>query len=238
MSPEEGISFFQQLLHGLLHNLQPLQGLGETQLQSSPLRESSKDTLAAICQLLGPTAFLQQVLQSVTGLRPQSASVDPKQLEVLDNHVSLLALLCRMCCCCSVRVCCRNCRIAVCSGASQVYVALQNMCSLKHQDITVLMHSLMCVQLMLSASLAVFLHDMNLLYFVFSRLPALFSHSNRHQHHGAGNRCSTILHVQQTRIRLPFCSNIKSSLILITATGGLVCHHLSSRGAEQMRRRG
>ena len=90
MPPEEGRSFFQQLLHGLLHNLQPLQGPGETQLHSSPLREGSKDTLAAICQLLGPTAFLQQVLQSVTGLGPQSASLDPKQLEVLDTHCSFI----------------------------------------------------------------------------------------------------------------------------------------------------
>ena len=90
MRPEEGRSFFQQLLHGLLHNLQPLQGPGETQLHSSPLQEGSKDTLAAICQLLGPTAFLQQVLQSVTGLGPQSASLDPKQLEVLDTHVSFI----------------------------------------------------------------------------------------------------------------------------------------------------
>ena len=87
MSPEAGRSFFQQLLYGLLHNLQPLQGPDKAQLHSSPLREGSKDTLAAICQLLGPRPFLQQVLQSVTGLGPQSASLDPKQLEVLYNCV-------------------------------------------------------------------------------------------------------------------------------------------------------
>lgn len=82
MSPEEGKSFFGQLLQGLLHNLQPLQAPGELQLHSSPLREASDNMLAATCQLLGPKAFLHQVLQSVTGLGSQSAAVDPKQLEV------------------------------------------------------------------------------------------------------------------------------------------------------------
>ena len=94
LSPEEGRSFFQQLLHGLLHNLQPLQG-PETQLHSSPLQEASKDTLASACQLLGPTAFLQQVLQSVTGLGTQSASVDPKQLEVPYNHDISICFMCK-----------------------------------------------------------------------------------------------------------------------------------------------
>lgn len=94
MGPEESRTFFQQLLHGLLHNLQPLQAPGETQLHSSPLREASKDTLAAACQVLGPQDFLHQVLQSVTGLGTQSASLDPKQLEVLGIHVSDICASC------------------------------------------------------------------------------------------------------------------------------------------------
>lgn len=99
MSPEESRTFFQQLLHGLLHNLQPLQGPGETQLHSSPLREASKDTLAAACQMLGPQAFLHQVLQSVIGLGTPSSSVDPKQLEVSGNHVSHIATCAQLSAC-------------------------------------------------------------------------------------------------------------------------------------------
>lgn len=82
MGPEEGSSFFGQLLHGLLHNLQPVQGPGQAELQSSPLRGACKEVLAATCQVLGPQAFLQQVLGSVPGLRRQPASLDPKQLQV------------------------------------------------------------------------------------------------------------------------------------------------------------
>lgn len=82
MSCEEGSSFFGQLLHGLLHNLQPVQVPGQPHLQSSPLREACKEVLAATCQLLGPEAFLQQVLGSVPGLGSHSASLDPKPLEV------------------------------------------------------------------------------------------------------------------------------------------------------------
>ncbi|KAL3139646.1 Nuclear import receptor [Trebouxia sp. C0009 RCD-2024] len=81
MSCEEGSSFFGQLLHGLLHNLQPVQVPGQPHLQSSPLREACKEVLAATCQLLGPEAFLQQVLGSVPGLGSHSASLDPKPLE-------------------------------------------------------------------------------------------------------------------------------------------------------------
>ena len=87
MSPEEGSSFFVQLLHGLLHSLQPVQVPGQPHLQGSPLREPSKEVLAATCQLLGPKAFLQQVLGSVPGLGSQSASLDPKQLEVCMHFI-------------------------------------------------------------------------------------------------------------------------------------------------------
>ena len=99
MGPEDSRSFFQQLLQGLLHNLQPLQGPGETQLHSSPLREASKDTLAAACQMLGPQAFLHQVLQSVTGLGTPSSSVDPKQLEVSGNHIPDIATCAQLSAC-------------------------------------------------------------------------------------------------------------------------------------------
>lgn len=108
MSAEEGRSFFQQLLHGLLHNLQPLQGPGETQLHSSPLREASKDTLAAACQVLGPQAFLHQVLQSVTGLGTQSASLDPKQLEVRCGYVSDIAPCAKLSACLFASSMCRS----------------------------------------------------------------------------------------------------------------------------------
>lgn len=82
LSSEEGSSFFGKLLHGLLHNLQPVQVPGQPHLQSSPLREACKEVLAATCQLLGPEAFLHQVLGSVPGLGSPSASLDPKPLEV------------------------------------------------------------------------------------------------------------------------------------------------------------
>lgn len=181
VTPEEGRSFFQQLLHGLLHNLQPLQGPGGTQLHSSPLREASKDTLAAICQLLGPTAFLQQLLQSVTGLGSQSASLDPKQLEVLDDHVSVSLCkavsmsLCWLYCvkCVAVAACvyvAGTYRIAVCSDACEVDVSFA-----KHVQLEVPRHHsarelIVYAQLVLTAFLAVLLHIMDLLYIVFPDL--------------------------------------------------------------------
>ncbi len=104
LSPEEGDAFFLQLLHGLLRNLKPLQQPGEQQLQDSPLREASKDVLAATCKLLGPEEYLKQVLQSAGGLTSQAAAVDPSALEVcarfkhysdvcLNSHY--LQLMCR-----------------------------------------------------------------------------------------------------------------------------------------------
>ena len=80
-------SMFGQLLHGLLHNLQPMQQ--EQQLHSSPLREASKDILATTCQLMGSEIYLQQVLQSVAGFENESVPLDSKSLEV--GH----ACLCR-----------------------------------------------------------------------------------------------------------------------------------------------
>ena len=82
MSAEEGKQFFEQLLQGLLRNLQPLQSAEHHQLHSSPLREPSKELLDAVCHLLGPRGFLQQVLDFVSDLRSPSAALNPKQLEV------------------------------------------------------------------------------------------------------------------------------------------------------------
>lgn len=148
MSPEEGRSFFEQLLFGLLHNLQPLQGPGETQLHSSPLREASKDILASACQVLGPTAFLHQVLQSVTGLGTQSASLNPKQLEVSLNHVSRVCSMCKgflhvyvLCriCCHSMRLSYRDQQIVLQSCYLRlIRILSKSIFSLKYQDITVL----------------------------------------------------------------------------------------------------
>ena len=112
MSAQDGKHFFGQLLHGLLQNLQPLQQAEEQLLHSSPLQEPAKDLLAATCQLLGPPHYLQQVLQSVTGLEDQMSSVEPRQLEARHSTVTLHAYLSigirrHACTCCMLQLACQ-----------------------------------------------------------------------------------------------------------------------------------
>ena len=81
LSTRESAAFFRQLLQGLLVNLQPLQD-PQQQLQSSPLRNACDGLLPATCQLLSPEQYVQQVLQSASGLADPAAGIDCRPLEV------------------------------------------------------------------------------------------------------------------------------------------------------------
>ena len=82
LSAKESAAFFQQLLQGLLVNLQPLPDTQQQQLQSSPLQSACEGLLPAICQLLSPEQYVQQVLQSASGSTNPAAVVDCRALEV------------------------------------------------------------------------------------------------------------------------------------------------------------
>ena len=82
LSTQECAAFFQQLLQGLLLNLQPVQDASQQQMQSSPLRSASESLLPAICQLLGAEQYVQQVLHSASGVSNPAQGIDGRALEV------------------------------------------------------------------------------------------------------------------------------------------------------------